>query len=306
MQRHRKSPSQSSAGSTHLRTASPMQKYHRRAGSGSSTRVVRQVQTTGRPPHVRSNSATSSVHSPTSSRPTSYYELSENEAPRTASPYKARSRRSSEEARRPAGSSNTTFVAQKRQGPFMSPVSHGYSHSFGRSSWKKAWGLEPPGWQSRTAHLPIEVLAVSPATEPMSIRDVFSGRQSLNLGDESDWVDEDDDIPAFAGGLGQMGTSAVMAHVDPPVTLSPAPRGHRSAKRAGERAHGHRGSAASGSAAGGSTTRKAGHSPAERASPVPAENPYEAERGGRRQLPASRSGPAFRHAIQEEDEGEEE
>lgn len=62
--RHRKSPSASSAGSIHLRTASPMQKYHRRGGSGSSTtRVVRQVQTTPRPPHVRSNSATSSIHS---------------------------------------------------------------------------------------------------------------------------------------------------------------------------------------------------------------------------------------------------
>ena len=33
-------------------------------------------------------------------------------------------------------------------------------------------------------------------------RDVFSGKQSLSLGDESGWilVDEDDDVPAFAGG----------------------------------------------------------------------------------------------------------
>ncbi|GLB40992.1 putative kinase-like [Lyophyllum shimeji] len=310
MQRHRKSPSQSSAGSTHLRTASPMQKYHRRAGSGSSTtRVVRQV--TARPPHARSNSATSSIHSPPSSRPASFYELSENEAPRTTSPFKVRTRRSSDESRRPSSTSNTTtFVAQKRQGPFMSPVSHHYSHSFGRSSWKKAWGLEPPGWQSRTAHLPIEVLAISPATEPMSIRDVFSARQSLSLGDESDWVDEDDDVP-FAGGLGQMGTSVMsaMAQVDPPVTLSPAPRGHRSAKRASGRDHGYKSASSSGSASSGSGRQKAGHSPGERASPIPAENPYETETrsGGRRgQLPASRSGPAFRHAIQEEDEGEEE
>ncbi|KAF5381585.1 hypothetical protein D9615_005410 [Tricholomella constricta] len=317
MQRHRKSPSQSSAGSNHLRTASPMQKYHRRAGSGSSTtRVVRQ--TTARSPHMRSNSATSSIHSPTSSRPASFYELSENEGPRTTSPYKSRSRRSSDEPRR--SSNNTTFIAQKRTGPFMSPVSsnhvhgHGYSHSFGRSSWKKSWGLEPPGWQSRTAHLPIEVLAISPATEPASIRDVFSGRHSLSLGgDESDWVDEDDDIPAFAGGLGQvgMGTSASGsgsgmsgAHVDLPVTLSPAPRGHRSTKRAAGHTHSHRGSVSAGSGSSGSGRPKAGHSPAERASPVPAET-YETETR-RRQLPASRSGPAFRHAIQEEDEGEEE
>ncbi|KAF9465933.1 hypothetical protein BDZ94DRAFT_1188502 [Collybia nuda] len=310
-QRHRKSPSASSAGSIHLRTASPMQKYHRRGGSGSSTtRVVRQVQTTPRPPHVRSNSATSSIHSPTSSRPASFYDLSENEGPRTTSPYKSRTRRSMDDVpRRPtssSGNSNTTFVAQKRQGPFMSPINHGYGGSFGRSSWKKSWGLEPPGWQSRTAHLPIEVLAISPATEPVSIRDVFSGRQSLNLGDESDWVDEDDDIPAFAGGLGQMGTSAsssggLSLHSDPPVTLSPAPRGHRTTKRV------NRSTSSSGSNSITSSGRKSGHSPVERASPIPPDNVYETEtRSGRRQLPAGRSGPAFRHAIQEEDEGEEE
>ena len=39
----------------------------------------------------------------------------------------------------------------------------------------------------------------------MTIRDVFSGKQSLSLGDESDWIDEDDDVPAFAGGLGVWG-----------------------------------------------------------------------------------------------------
>ncbi|KAG6854001.1 hypothetical protein C0991_011658 [Blastosporella zonata] len=330
MQRHghRKSPSQSSSGSNHLRTASPMQKYHRRAGSGSSTtRVVRQ--TTARPPHMRSNSATSSIHSPTSSRPASFYELSENEGPRATSPFKTRSRRSSDEYRRLSMSSGTTFVAHKRQGPFMSPATHGhghgYPHSFGRTSWKKAWGLEPPGWQSRTAHLPVEVIAISPASEPTSIRDVFSGRQSLNLGDEDDWVDEDDDIPAFAGGLGQMGMSTLSSSpphmVDPPpasLMLSPAPRGHRSAKRtSGSGSHGnhsnhsnqhHRGSSSSGSGSAGSGWQKAGHSPAERASPVPADNPYETTEtrgGGRRQLPASRSGPAFRHPIQEEDEEEE-
>jgi hypothetical protein len=308
--RHRKSPSASSAGSTHLRTTSPMQKYHRRAGSGSSTtRVVRQVQTTPRPPHMRSNSATSSLHSPTSSRPASYYGLSEDEGPRTTSPYKSRTRRSMDDAPRrpPNNPSSTTFIAQKRQGPFISPVTHGYGSSFGRSSWKKSWGLEPPGWQTRTTHLPIEVLAVSPATEPVSIRDVFSGRQSLNLGDESDWVDEDDDIPAFAGGLGQMGTPAtssagISLHSEPPVTLSPAPRGHRSTKRV------NRNTSSSGSASGGSSRQKPGHSPIERASPIPPDNVYEPTetRSGRRQLPAGRSGPAFRHAIQEEDEGEEE
>jgi hypothetical protein len=330
--RHRKSPSQSSAGSIHLRTASPMQKFHRRGGSGSSaTRVVRQMPSSGRPPHVRSNSAASSIHSPPSSRPTSFYEPSESEGgQRTVSPYKARPRRVAEDGSRRSG--GTTFVAQKRQGPFMSP-------SVGRSSWKRSWGIEPPGWSSRTAHLPIEVLAISPpGNESMSIRDVFSGKQTYNAsaGDESDWVDEDDDIPALAGGLGQlailasssgagglshMSTSSMLQMGPEPLTLSPAPRGHRkgggsSSKWANRNAGG---SSSTSSGAGGSGVgpcgsgasgrqKGGGHSPAERSSPIPADTGYDSceTRAGRRQLPAARSGPAFKHAIQEEDEEEEE
>ena len=309
MQRHRKSPSASSAGSTHFRTASPMQKYHRRTGSGSSTRVVRQVQTT-RPAHMRSGSTTSSIHSPTSSRPASYYEPSESEGPRNISPLKPRPRRSADDRGVRQNTSNTTFVAQKRSGPFTSPVAHSYGNSTGRTSWKKSWGLEPPGWQTRTAHLPIKVLSISPASESPSIRDVFSGRHSLSPGDESDWVDEDDDIPAFAGGLGQMATSvsspSALAHhvVESTVTLSPAPRGHRSTKRVNRNA-----GPPSGTLSTATARQKSGLSPVERTSPVPMDNAYETPetRGGRRQLPAARSGPAFRgHAIQEEDEGEEE
>ena len=297
--RHRKSPSQSSAGSIHLRTASPMQKYHRRAGSGSSARVVRQVVTRG--PHVRSNSAASSIHSPPSSRPTSFYDPSESElGPRSSSPIKTRSRRSIDDNSRSRSSSgSTTFVTQKRQIPFMNPV---YGPSIGRSSWKKSWGIEPPGWQSRTA---IEVLAISPPGESVVIRDVFSGKQSVNLGDESDWVDEDDDIPAFAGGLGQMGAmvssipgGAQQIDSKPAtVTLSPAPRGQRVSKRAIRN---------TGSSSGGGLLRqKGGQSPAERASPLPPDTGYDSSetRTGRRQLPTAHSGPA---AIQEEDEGEEE
>lgn len=158
---------------------------------------------------------------------------------------------------------------------------------------------------------------ISPATEPVSLRDVFSGKQSLSMGDESDWVDEDDDILPFIGGLGQMGagagvgagtgtgpaSSSTMQNLEPPptVTLSPAPR-HRSAKRAS-------GSGNRNSGPGGTTTgKKQGHSPVERVSPNPSDGGYDTTetRAGRRQLPAGRSGPAFRHAIQEEDEGEEE
>ncbi|THH10770.1 hypothetical protein EW146_g8267 [Bondarzewia mesenterica] len=204
-QRHRKSPSVSSAGSMHMvRTASP---FHRRAGSGSSTRVIRSPPQLSRSPHVRSNSATSSIHS---SRPGSFYEPSESEGTRTSSPFRSHSRRSVDDAPKRGAYGTSTFVAQKRQTAFLPPnAATGYGNSVGRSSWKKSWGLEPPGWQSRTAHLPIEVLAISPAGDgSASIRDVFSGRHSLSIGDEDDWVDEDDDVPAFAGGLGQMPTSA--------------------------------------------------------------------------------------------------
>ncbi|KAJ3718145.1 hypothetical protein C8R42DRAFT_723524 [Lentinula raphanica] len=178
-------------------------RYHRRGGSGSSTttRVVRQPKTashSSRPTHMRSNSATSSIHSPQSSRPTSIIEYNSDYEGggglvRTSSPYK--SRRSFEDST-PRRSTTSTFVAQKRQGPFSSPLhGHGFNGTVGRSSWKKAWGLEPPGWRTRGAQA-VEVLTISPS-EGTSLRDVFSGpgRLSLSLGDESDWVDEDDDIP---------------------------------------------------------------------------------------------------------------
>ncbi|EIM83718.1 Pkinase-domain-containing protein [Stereum hirsutum FP-91666 SS1] len=375
--RHRKSPSASSAGSVqHLGRASP---YHRRGGSGSSTRVVRSpAQNLNRPAHARTNSATSSIHSLPSSRPGSFYEQSEGEsAMRTASPFRAHNKRSYDETtprRNPHAHShgNSTFVAQKRQTPFMPPaVSYSSSGgSVGRTSWKKSWGLEPPGWQSRTASLPIEVLAISPAGEGSSgIRDVFTGRTSLSnpsgsgggsgrpgsggaggmrdgLDDESDWVDEDDDVPAFAGGLGQVSSLASGLPVsglggggasplpldqtfggypvmEAPVILSPVPaRGASAAsrsasgKRAGKGTNGGvgGGSVAGGGSAGPSGSRKAGHSPIGRISPLPigSEDSLRHEapeaRGGRRgQLPNNRSGAAFRTiVIQEEDEGEEE
>ena len=146
------------------------------------------------------------------------------------------------------------------------------------------------------------MLSVAPAPhEPAALRDVFAGRTSLAAGDESDWVDEDDDGPAFAGGLGQL---AMPLHPSGPVvaepkaiTLSPAPRGHRTVgagKRAGR-----------GGGAGGRTKAP---SPAERVSPLPSDTGYDSadSRPGRRQLPATRNGYSFRNPIQEEDEGEEE
>ncbi|KZT03715.1 Pkinase-domain-containing protein [Laetiporus sulphureus 93-53] len=308
---HRKSPSASSAGSMHpARTASPLPRYHNRGGSASSTRVVRQFPPPPHLAHLRSNS-TSSAQSRGSSRPGSLYEFSESDSRRNSSPHKPYPRRPVEEMT----PRRSTFVAHKRQTPFSNPNgSNSYLNSFGRSSWKKSWGLEPPGWQNRSAYSAIEVLAISPpADSQQGIRDVFSGRQSLNMGDESDWVDEDDDSPAYAGGLGQ--TPIATAHsgssfshsMDVPA-LSPVPKGLINWTGGGKRAVGSS-TPAQVSVLGRGARSKAGRSPVDRSSPLPSENTFENTdpRCGRRQLPTGRSGPAFRgHAIQEEDEGEEE
>ncbi|THH26777.1 hypothetical protein EUX98_g7419 [Antrodiella citrinella] len=295
--RHHKSPSASSSGSIYAgRTSSPLPKYHHRAGSGSSTRVVRQIQpstSSGKGgSHLRSNS-TSSNHSLASSRHGSFYELSESEG-RRASPNKTPSRGSFDETPRRAA----TFVAQKRQTPFAHPISTSYLSSLGRSSWKKSWGMEPPGWQTRTAHpAMVEVLAVSDGAG--GIRDVFTGRQSI--GDESDWVDEDDDMGGYVGGLGQMATSvsapSYVQSVDSPMMPSMPKHSMGISSRTGS----------SSKHSGGVNTRQGrgksgGRSPAGRSSPLPGDGAFDAS-GRRSQLPAGRTGPA---AIQEEDEDEEE
>ncbi|EIW55735.1 Pkinase-domain-containing protein [Trametes versicolor FP-101664 SS1] len=311
--RHRKSPSASSAGSIYLgRTASPLPKgAHRRGGSGSSTRVVRQIQMTpsgsNRPPHLRSNSA-SSAQSRASSRQGSIYDLSETDSRRNSSPHKVAVRRSLDETPRRAHGA-ATFVAHKRQTPFANPSGNGgYLNSLGRSSWKKSWGLEPPGWQTRAAHPAVEVLAVYPAEMPAGIRDVFSGRQSFSMGDESDWVDEEEESPAYVGGLGQMPSSASSAVTTFVQAETPAPRSvtpRATSKRAATTAVT---SLSVGPVPPRANRTKANRSPAGRSSPLPAnDNVFESaeQRGGRRQLPPGRAGLAFR-GIQEEDEGEEE
>ncbi|KAI9441332.1 hypothetical protein H4582DRAFT_1931867 [Lactarius indigo] len=268
--RHRKSPSASSAGSLQLaRTTSPY--HHRRAGSGSSTRVVRSpAQSAPRAPHLRSNSTTSSVHSIPSSRRGSFYEQSESEAQRTGSPFRPHSRNTLDETpRRSQPHGNTTFVAQKRQTPFQPPLLSGSTSTSSRSSWKKSWGLEPPGWQTRTARLPIEVLSVSPASDSTVLRDVPD--------DDDEWVDVDDE-PGYMGGVGQtpatassfFSTSSGVSPID--SNFSAAPRGPASAR------------AQKGTRAG-----KPGTPPIGRHLDA---------------LPNARPGPAFKHAIQEEDEDE--
>ena len=114
-------------------------------------------------------------------------------------------------------------------------------------------------------------------------------------------MDEDDDVPAFAGGLGQMGHRSALGE-PAQVMLSPAPRGHRSSLQPRGSSRGGVGLGSTSAAA--PSRQKAGHSPAERVSPLPSEATE--NRGGRRQLPNGRSGTAFKQAIQEEDEDEEE
>ncbi|KAI0254525.1 hypothetical protein BJV78DRAFT_1345757 [Lactifluus subvellereus] len=313
--RHRKSPSASSTGSLQLaRTTSP---YHRRAGSGSSTRVVRSpVQGAPRALHLRSNSTASSIHSLPSSRHGSFYEQSESEAQRTGSPLRPHSRGTLDETpRRGQPHGNTTFVAQKRQTPFQPPLLTGSNSTSSRSSWKKSWGLEPPGWQSRTARLPIEVLSMSPTGDTTALRDVFTGRPSLGPDDDDEWVDVDDE-PSYMGGVGQTpataaplfgGNSGGVSPVDStfggypfvesslvltaPSRVSSATRTQKG-KRAGKVS---------------SNRTKPGTPPIGRMSPLPSEITLDGvpeARGGRRQLPNVRPGPAFKQAIQEEDEDE--
>lgn len=100
-----------------------------------------------------------------------------------------------------------TAFAQRKPGLYGTPSGTG-SMSAGRNSWKKSWGREPPGWSSRAAH--IEVIALDyPESTTKNVRDVFSGAKAAAGdagGDESDWVDEDDeDVDDFARGFGQVG-----------------------------------------------------------------------------------------------------
>ena len=160
------------------------------------------------------------------------------------------------------------------------------------------------------------MLAVYPPDVP-GIRDVFSGRQSLSVGEEDDWVDEDDESPSYVGGLGQMPSSASSAittftQAESPL-LSPPPRSAPARTGGGssstKRGPSEMGRLMVGNVPSRATRNKANRSPAGRSSPLPTESVFDVtvgeQRGGRRQLPNGRAGLAFR-GIQEEDEDEEE
>ena len=137
------------------------------------------------------------------------------------------------------------------------------------------------------------------------------------MGDESDWVDEDDDTPGYVGGLGQMTTSvstpSYSQSVDSPL-LPSLPKPSMSMSHGISMGMGINSRASSSSKPTHLTTtnlnsrqgrgKGGGRSPAGRSSPLPGEATHPFDNGGRRtQLPTGRSGPA---AIQEEDEDEEE
>lgn len=94
--------------------------------------------------------------------------------------------------------SSTVLVAQKKHSAYGNP-----HQSIGRSSWKRAWGVEPPGWSSRAIHATVIETTILDDRKPGHVRDVFAkGGSQAEDGDEDDWEDEDDDV-AFAGGVGQ-------------------------------------------------------------------------------------------------------
>lgn len=332
---HGRHGSSSSLGSAARRTQpSPLQQYHRRAGSGSSVKVVRQIKPV--PSHQRSDSAASSVRSP--SRPSSFYattspfvddgqlsdveELNTSpvESPLPAVPEGLPTASSGDERIR-APTYQTVLVAKAR--PTHGPPSASPYVISKRDSWRKSWGPEPPGWSTRSIQAPPAGMERASMSEH-SIRDVFAGKYGGTSSEDDEWVDEDDDPHAhYAGGLGQSvhaSTSASTStslrvdsspdmYPDSPVPfkrqlhpeMPPAPS--RKALSSGkQRATNSRNNNTQSRPA----TAPASSSAASSSSK--GETSFAAASGpprARRQLPGSRGGPALRSVpIQEEDEGE--
>lgn len=110
-------------------------------------------------------------------------------------------------------SKQTVFVAHKQNSVFGAPSAASVTKrgSTGRSSWKTSWGVEPPSWQTRSSRVLTEAFSDPDrefgevSSSPLAVRDVFTGRQSLDPNDDSDWEDMDqvDERSTFVGGLGQ-------------------------------------------------------------------------------------------------------
>jgi len=76
-------------------------------------------------------------------------------------------------------------------------------------TWHRSWGRPPPGWTGPVDDSPVPPKRVS-ASQSSVLRDVFS-RPSRTFADVDDeWVDEDEE-PAYSGGLGQLDSSKASA-----------------------------------------------------------------------------------------------
>ncbi|KAE8220357.1 hypothetical protein CF319_g6103 [Tilletia indica] len=135
-----------------------------------------------------------------------------------------------------SGHYSTMFVAHKSRSPYKPPsanhalqgaihraaaASHGHGHGHGLNpsqhstdlrsvplcTWHRSWGRPPPGWTGPVDDSPAPPKPVSVIQR--SVRDVFARRKKsgyADADDDEDWVDEDDE-PAYVGGLGQLDSS---------------------------------------------------------------------------------------------------
>lgn len=199
-----RSPTASSAGSVRGSRiqASPLQNYHRRVGSGSSTKVVRQLKIVNPPSHAASHMRSPSMASirsmnSVSSSPSSTVDLPSLNRSNSGSAagdlsYLTRSpdpnfdNHSSDEAGRSSSSlgsyGHTVLVAHRPKSALSGGISHSPYHSRAqhRSSWDRS--------------------DLTPRAKPV-LRDVFASK----AGDEDgEWVDEDEGH--YEGGLGQSST----------------------------------------------------------------------------------------------------
>jgi len=212
MQHKRRSGSPHSSRGSAARMASPLQRYHQRVGSsesGSHTTVTRQYRQVNAPvtAHRRAGSQASSVVSPASSRRASWYGNELEDQPHPGTPVRPQTPKNvSPDDRTPRRIIPAALVAHKKASAFSGPSYSTATIKRGGSSWKKSWGVEPPGWSSRSTQLPVEISIVTGDTHA-SVRDVFGAnkRASMSLEDEDEWEDEEDDEGhILLPGLGQV------------------------------------------------------------------------------------------------------
>lgn len=206
--------------------------------------------------------------------------------------------------------SNTVLVAQKKHSAYGNP-----HQSIGRSSWKRAWGIEPPGWSSRAIQGTVIETIILDDRKPGHVRDVFAkGGSQADDGDEDDWEDEVDDA-TFAGGVGQPTKLTASSSITAKGRGPPVDSATASSPSSGTSVATRRNVGKAPALGVPSRVNKANGSPVARAAPLPLvtlpttalgmETTGTDRLGGRRtQLPQGRSG--FKPATVVEEEEEEE